>query len=165
MPFVRYLLRASPAKGADGKYATSHGENELLDTEARKESLLEEQSWFPREADLQGRVRVELHKTLTTTGLGWGFDGKHAAETPLALTTRDKQILWYSKKHPAAGVDNAYVFQPSEIIPPLPPGLYFAGTDTDGKVIIKGVKLETDPKDYPYWVLEEYRTNDEGGAQ
>ncbi|KAL0948591.1 hypothetical protein HGRIS_011149 [Hohenbuehelia grisea] len=161
MSVAKYRMRASPAAGVGGMYATSHGENKPVTTAAlglniQGDVLQESQLWATLPGDItMDKYRVCLYDPSTNFSLGLGVPEKLVPGEPMILTTEEHQVVWYLQPFDVPGVGKAYTLRPDvEVMG----AKWFAGTNRDGQIVVKALLLNAPKEDIPYWVLE--REND-----
>ncbi|KIP06474.1 hypothetical protein PHLGIDRAFT_459549 [Phlebiopsis gigantea 11061_1 CR5-6] len=160
MSVARYTLRASPAVGIGGMYATAEGLGEPVRTAALDPSLVDQQNWAMIPGSIpEDKYRVCLYNSENNFSSGWTPLGETIVpDQPLVLTDDyNRHIVWYLKKFDAPdGVANAYTLTAAD--PGIIGATFYAATNEQGLVVVKAIPVipDIDPSIIPYWVLERH---------
>ncbi|KIK00064.1 hypothetical protein K443DRAFT_618036 [Laccaria amethystina LaAM-08-1] len=148
LPSGLYTLRASPAPGVGGLYATGNGINHIVTVAAEKPPFVEHQVWNIQAVHGKAGVyTITLHTSGRTFGGHWyPKGGQPVSKDP--IITSDKSYEWYiAYKHtPGVISDTITIRAPTPLI-----GVeLFAGTNDKDQVIIVSVPV-TQHAEPPYW--------------
>ncbi|KIP05533.1 hypothetical protein PHLGIDRAFT_19686 [Phlebiopsis gigantea 11061_1 CR5-6] len=146
-------MRASPAVGVGGMYATGQGVDAVVITVAMVPPFMGSQTWrIERIPERPDRFRVVFHDNANHIPWVWGYAGdRPSPDEPIILTTNpERQVAWVFA--PADnGVPNAYTLLADIGI--VGAG-WWAGHNPENQVAFVPIPITDAPTpERPYWVL------------
>ncbi|KIK00059.1 hypothetical protein K443DRAFT_101029 [Laccaria amethystina LaAM-08-1] len=141
-----YTLRASPAVGVGGLYATGNGVNHVVTVAPEKPPFVEHQVWSIQAVHGKpGIYTITLHTHGTFGGHWYPRGGKPTPKDPIIIS--EKSYEWNIAHKNVPGVPDAYTIRAAT--PIIGVGLY-AGTNDKHEVIIISVPV-IPHAEAPYW--------------
>lgn len=138
-----YALRASPASGIGGLYATGNGVDDIVTVAPQSPPLIERQVWKIEPVHgKKGAYTITIH---TFGGHWFPKDGEPIPERP--VFTSEKSYEWYIAYKEIPGVPHTITIQAHTKL--IGVGLY-AGTNDKEQVVIIPVPVIPDAE-APYW--------------
>ncbi|KAK7679644.1 hypothetical protein QCA50_017356 [Cerrena zonata] len=147
-------LRASPAVGLGGMYATGAGEDNPVTIAARRPPFIEHQRWIlePVNTGLGSENTVQV-LLAGDPSLAWtvqrGVDSEADGAKVLLLPRGGPEVTTWVKR-PVSGAENTFTLS---VLNELIGATWYAGSNKEtNEVVIKVIPVIANPEEPPYWV-------------
>ncbi|KIK00067.1 hypothetical protein K443DRAFT_679436 [Laccaria amethystina LaAM-08-1] len=146
-----YTLRASPAAGYGGLYATGNGDNETVTVAPNTPPVVDRQIWNIKAVlGKPGAYTITLYTTGSTFGGHWfPKDARLIPEVP--IITSEKSYEWYIAYKETPDVPDTITIQAGTLVGER---LYARANDKN-EVVVISVRAGPDAE-VPYWQFEPF---------